>query len=77
MWVHYLLPILASKSGCNPLSRDLILQLVERLDIFEIEHKFYLLILCIFFLYFLDLNYILVPNCGTLSSPFSHLFSYF
>jgi hypothetical protein len=43
MWVYCLLPILASKSGCNPLSRDLILQLVERLDIFEIEHKFYLL----------------------------------
>lgn len=26
-----------------------------------------------FFLYFLDLNYILVPNSGTLSSPLSHL----
>ncbi|KVH92095.1 hypothetical protein Ccrd_005872 [Cynara cardunculus var. scolymus] len=30
MWVHLLLPILSSKSGCNPQSRDLILQLVER-----------------------------------------------
>ncbi|GFY87693.1 transmembrane protein [Actinidia rufa] len=31
MWVHYLLPILSSKSSCNPQSRDLILQLVERI----------------------------------------------
>lgn len=31
MWVYFLLPILGSKSGCNPLSRDLILQLVERI----------------------------------------------
>ncbi|XP_024978498.1 uncharacterized protein LOC112515799 [Cynara cardunculus var. scolymus] len=31
MWVHLLLPILSSKSGCNPQSRDLILQLVERI----------------------------------------------
>ncbi|KAG6659940.1 hypothetical protein CIPAW_03G071300 [Carya illinoinensis] len=30
-WVYLLLPILGSKSGCNPLSRDLILQLVERI----------------------------------------------
>ncbi|KAI3668957.1 hypothetical protein L6452_40174 [Arctium lappa] len=31
MWVHLLLPIVSSKSGCNPQSRDLILQLVERI----------------------------------------------
>ncbi|XP_071712967.1 uncharacterized protein [Rutidosis leptorrhynchoides] len=31
MWVHLLLPIVCSKSGCNPQSRDLILQLVERI----------------------------------------------
>ncbi|KAK7843013.1 transmembrane protein 214-a, partial [Quercus suber] len=31
MWVYFLLPILGSKSGCNPRSRDLILQLVERI----------------------------------------------
>lgn len=31
-WVHFLLPILSSKSSSNPLSRDLILQSVERLD---------------------------------------------
>lgn len=31
MWVHYLLPMLSSKSSCNPQSRDLILQLVERI----------------------------------------------
>ncbi|KAF7129927.1 hypothetical protein RHSIM_Rhsim10G0176900 [Rhododendron simsii] len=30
MWVRYLLPMLSSKSSCNPQSRDLILQLVER-----------------------------------------------
>ncbi|XP_058187128.1 uncharacterized protein LOC131304050 [Rhododendron vialii] len=30
MWVHYLLPMLSSKSSCNPQSRDLILQFVER-----------------------------------------------
>ncbi|KAB1211307.1 hypothetical protein CJ030_MR6G021503 [Morella rubra] len=31
MWIYLLLPLLGSKSGCNPLSRDLILQLVERI----------------------------------------------
>ncbi|KAJ9557589.1 hypothetical protein OSB04_012203 [Centaurea solstitialis] len=31
MWVHLLLPVVSSKSGCNPQSRDLILQLVERI----------------------------------------------
>ncbi|KAL6959582.1 hypothetical protein U1Q18_039736 [Sarracenia purpurea var. burkii] len=31
MWIHYLLPMLSSKSNCNPQSRDLILQLVERI----------------------------------------------
>ncbi|OMO55484.1 hypothetical protein CCACVL1_27227 [Corchorus capsularis] len=31
MWVHVLLPMLSSKSSCNPQSRDLILQLVERI----------------------------------------------
>ncbi|KAI3781207.1 hypothetical protein L2E82_11214 [Cichorium intybus] len=31
MWVHLLLPIVTSKSGGNPHSRDLILQLVERI----------------------------------------------
>ena len=30
MWVHVLLPMLSGKSSCNPQSRDLILQLVER-----------------------------------------------
>nr|XP_011467280.1 PREDICTED: uncharacterized protein LOC101303944 [Fragaria vesca subsp. vesca] len=30
-WVHLLLPLLCSKSGCNPQSRDLILQSVERI----------------------------------------------
>ncbi|KAL6286803.1 hypothetical protein ACE6H2_011193 [Prunus campanulata] len=30
-WVHFLLPILSSKSSSNPLSRDLILQSVERI----------------------------------------------
>lgn len=43
MWIYFLLPILGSKSGCNPLSRDLILQLVERLDTFENENNIYLL----------------------------------
>ncbi|CAK9175611.1 unnamed protein product [Ilex paraguariensis] len=31
MWVHYLFPMLTSKSSCNPQSRDLILQLIERI----------------------------------------------
>lgn len=31
MWVHYLLPMLSSKSNSNPLSRDLVLQVVERI----------------------------------------------
>ncbi|KAA8530665.1 hypothetical protein F0562_005401 [Nyssa sinensis] len=31
MWVHFLLPTLSSKSSGNPQSRDLILQLVERI----------------------------------------------
>ncbi|KAK9272139.1 hypothetical protein L1049_002509 [Liquidambar formosana] len=31
MWVQILLPMLSSKSSCNPQSRDLILQLVERI----------------------------------------------
>ncbi|XP_023734554.1 uncharacterized protein LOC111882416 [Lactuca sativa] len=31
MWVHLLLPLVNSKSGGNPQSRDLILQLVERI----------------------------------------------
>ncbi|KAK8507783.1 hypothetical protein V6N13_140526 [Hibiscus sabdariffa] len=31
MWVHVLLPMLSGKSSCNPQSRDLILQLVERI----------------------------------------------
>ncbi|XP_050374200.1 uncharacterized protein LOC126791767 [Argentina anserina] len=30
-WVHLLLPVLSSKLGCNPQSRDLILQSVERI----------------------------------------------
>ncbi|KAK7321496.1 hypothetical protein VNO77_32207 [Canavalia gladiata] len=31
LWVSLLLPMLSGKSGCNPQSRDLILQLVERI----------------------------------------------
>ncbi|KAL9265354.1 Transmembrane protein 214-B-like protein [Drosera capensis] len=31
LWAHHLLPILGSKAGNNPLSRDLILQLIERI----------------------------------------------
>ncbi|GAV76709.1 DUF2359 domain-containing protein [Cephalotus follicularis] len=31
MWVHVLLPMLSGRSSCNPQSRDLILQLVERI----------------------------------------------
>ncbi|CAN4126827.1 unnamed protein product [Withania somnifera] len=31
MWVHFLLPLLSSKSNSNPQSRDLILQLAERI----------------------------------------------
>ncbi|OWM84983.1 hypothetical protein CDL15_Pgr027770 [Punica granatum] len=31
MWAHYLLPMLHTKSGSNPLCRDLVLQLVERI----------------------------------------------
>ncbi|XWS36893.1 hypothetical protein CRYUN_Cryun20dG0124600 [Craigia yunnanensis] len=31
MWIHVLLPMLSGKSSCNPQSRDLILQLVERI----------------------------------------------
>ncbi|KAG5052938.1 hypothetical protein AAZX31_02G230200 [Glycine max] len=31
LWVYLLLPMLSVKSGCNPQSRDLILQLVERI----------------------------------------------
>ncbi|WKA03550.1 hypothetical protein VitviT2T_021652 [Vitis vinifera] len=31
MWTHMLLPMLSGKSSCNPQSRDLILQLVERI----------------------------------------------
>ncbi|KAM7515842.1 hypothetical protein LguiA_005425 [Lonicera macranthoides] len=30
-WVHFLLPMMSSKSSCNPQSRDLILQMVERI----------------------------------------------
>ncbi|XP_076933601.1 uncharacterized protein LOC143599567 [Bidens hawaiensis] len=36
MWVHLLLPLICSKSGCNPQSRDLILQLVKRFETFII-----------------------------------------
>ncbi|KAJ7964490.1 Transmembrane protein [Quillaja saponaria] len=31
LWVSLLLPLLSGKSGCNPQSRDMILQLVERI----------------------------------------------
>ncbi|KAE8679734.1 hypothetical protein F3Y22_tig00111398pilonHSYRG00421 [Hibiscus syriacus] len=31
MWVHVLLPMLSGTSSCNPQSRDLILQLIERI----------------------------------------------
>ncbi|GMH27436.1 hypothetical protein Nepgr_029279 [Nepenthes gracilis] len=31
LWAHYLLPMISSKLGSNPLSRDLILQIVERI----------------------------------------------
>ncbi|GAB2279976.1 hypothetical protein Dimus_014613 [Dionaea muscipula] len=31
LWAHHLLPILSSKSANNPLSRDMILQLIERI----------------------------------------------
>ncbi|XP_061349361.1 uncharacterized protein LOC133294663 [Gastrolobium bilobum] len=34
LWVSLLLPMLKEKSGCNPQSRDLILQLVERIITF-------------------------------------------
>ncbi|RDX64468.1 Transmembrane protein 214-A [Mucuna pruriens] len=34
LWVSLLLPMLSGKSGCNPQSRDLILQLVERIIMF-------------------------------------------
>ncbi|XP_020210072.1 uncharacterized protein LOC109795073 [Cajanus cajan] len=34
LWVSLLLPMLSAKSGCNPQSRDLILQLVERIIAF-------------------------------------------
>ncbi|KAE9606109.1 hypothetical protein Lal_00025297 [Lupinus albus] len=34
LWVSLLLPMLSSKSGCNPQSRDLILQLIERIIAF-------------------------------------------
>ncbi|ESW13895.1 hypothetical protein PHAVU_008G235400 [Phaseolus vulgaris] len=34
LWVSLLLPMLSAKSGCNPQSRDLILQLVERIITF-------------------------------------------
>lgn len=37
MWTRVLLPVLSSKSSNNPQSRDLILQLVERLDTIEIN----------------------------------------
>lgn len=33
LWVSLLLPMLSGKSGSNPQSRDLVLQLVERLEI--------------------------------------------
>lgn len=38
MWVRVLLPMLSAKSSCNPQARDLILQLVERLDITEMNN---------------------------------------
>ena len=38
LWVSLLLPMLSVKSGCSPQSRDLILQLVERLGTFVIPH---------------------------------------
>lgn len=38
MWVQVLLPMLSGKSSCNPQARDLILQLVERLDTAEINN---------------------------------------
>lgn len=37
LWSSLLLPVLIGKSGGNPQSRDLILQLVERLEAFEIQ----------------------------------------
>lgn len=30
LWAHYILPLVGGKSGSNPQTRDLILQLVER-----------------------------------------------
>lgn len=34
LWAHHILPILGGKSGSNPQSRDLVLQLVERFELF-------------------------------------------
>ncbi|KAL5129237.1 Transmembrane protein 214-A [Glycine soja] len=39
LWVYLLLPMLSVKSGCNPQSRDLILQLVERIITFPKAHS--------------------------------------
>lgn len=40
MWVHFLLPMMGGKSSCNPQSRDMILQLVERLGHLWDQHNF-------------------------------------
>ncbi|KAL2498997.1 Protein of unknown function DUF2359 [Abeliophyllum distichum] len=37
-WVHFLFPVLNSKSNSNPQSRDLILQVVERIISFPMAH---------------------------------------
>lgn len=60
-WAHNLLPVVGSKS-CNPLSRDIILQLVERYREFRN--------LQLFSSYkFLSLYDILYSHCRILSTP--------
>lgn len=67
MWVHFLLPMLSSKSSCNPQSRDLILQLVERFEtivIISMSTHFSLF----YFIFFPNSKLILI-SYRVLSSP--------
>ena len=68
MWVHYLLPILSSKSSCNPQSRDLILQLVERFKIIPVN-SIASPILFLIFLFLIQNTIFLIPTCRILSAP--------
>ncbi|KAK6134179.1 hypothetical protein DH2020_032069 [Rehmannia glutinosa] len=48
LWAHHILPILGGKSGSNPQSRDLVLQLVERFTLFKYSDTYSALCFTVF-----------------------------